>query len=575
MTKIFVLGDSRTGTTSIHRFLQVAGFKSIHFYFKESGVRQNNEAAQPVGEETEDNWVLLKRFIDTSGYDAFSDYPTRTFYQELIDEYPDAYFILTCRKDIETWQKSMKAFMGKFGFELNLPASSKAHLRVNEDIRKLAAERNVKLCEIDIDAPSSGNAVTLSKFLNLPDVVQLGRENASSSYDLRLWSARSTLYDLPDGDVVDYVEKSCAPHKGMLSEYGWVFLANDSSDYLQYLFGQKSWSDEDKAHALSTLKTRRETLKEQNIVYRKYVIPEKSAVYTQFMPKVFSRLEVSNERPAQLVSDSNVDGFSYPAEMLRDASSHGLLYFKGDSHANWLGAYFIYHHIIETMNADVRPPRIKPAAWLRNLQPKMIGYAGDLATQLSPEHQRVVAGTWRPISFEKIFEYTIQFTLPPGARKAKPVDVPQLYLDHLGERPTFRFKHPNSNLPRAVIFRDSTADWLIELLAEHFSESLFIWHKGQVYEDIIEREKPDVVLHIMAERFFVQYRAFPPFAKLLPPDAPPTTYPEQGGATASRSAPVAAGAALPQAQSEGSAGQGQPGRRRRRSWRQLLRSPFS
>lgn len=524
MKKVFVLGDSRTGTTSLHRFLQAAGYKSIHYYFKESGVRQNNEVAQPVGEETEDNWVLMQRFIDSSGYDAFSDYPTRTFFRELMERYRDADFILTRRKDLETWQRSMTEFMGKFGFKLDIPLLSKYHVAINEQIRQTAAEFGNKLCEINIDAPSGQNAETLSSFLGLPEVVQMGRENASASYDLRRWSARSTLYDVSDGDIVKYVETACEPHKAMLSEHGWVFLTNDSSDYMEYLYGSRAWTAPEAERAVATLTRRQKTLADRGVVYQKYVIPEKAAVYPEYLPRIFERLEVPKGRPAKVVEDAKVPGYSYLGDVLTDAKSHGFLYFKGDSHTNWLGAYFVYNHIVESLNRALKPQQRKGVISLSQLTPSMVGYAGDIATQLSEEHRRVVDGVWKHISFKDVYEYAIRFELAEQNRKATHVERNPEYDVVLGERPRFAFSHPNKSLPKAVVFRDSTSDWLVDLLAEHFSESLFVWHKGHVYEDLIERENPDVVLHIMAERFFTQYKAFPPFAKLFDaPDAKPQT----------------------------------------------------
>ena len=110
--KIFALGDSRTGTTTIHKFLKLSGFTSIHYFFKESGV------SEPAHVDFENNWRKLQDFIDEGGYDSFSDYPIRTFYRKLFDAYPDAYFILTSRKDVETWQKSMVGFFSKFKINL-------------------------------------------------------------------------------------------------------------------------------------------------------------------------------------------------------------------------------------------------------------------------------------------------------------------------------------------------------------------------------------------------------------------------------------------------------------------------
>ncbi|WP_284164498.1 sulfotransferase [Frigidibacter sp. SD6-1] len=521
--KVFVLGDSRTGTTSIHKFLLAAGYRSIHYYFKESGVSQNPGAEQPIEIGMAENWQRLRDFIDTSDYDAFSDYPTRSYYKELIETYPDAFFILSSRESLNVWQRSMTEFMTKFGFKLDIPRLSEIHVSLNERIRRLASAKGVRFLEINIDNSSRENSLILSKFLGLEETIQLGRENASKSYDLRLWSSRSTMFDMTDGDVITYAERCCAPHKGMLSEYGWVFLVNDSSDFLEYLYGKKKWTEEQLGRAIETLKARRTALNQSGRQYLKFVIPEKSAVYPEYLPKIFRGMQIDEGRPAQRVMDAGVPGYSYLADVFRDAKSLGFLYFKGDSHTNWLGAFLAYLHIAEHLNASLADGKKKTPISLSQLTPKLAGYEGDIASQMPEDQARIVKTTWKPISPGKPFEYTVCYELPDDLRSARRVAGDVEYENNLGERPLFVFENDNANLPRAVIFRDSTSDFIVPLLAEHFSRSVFIWHKGQVYEDIIEREKPDVVLHIMAERFFTEYKAFPALSKVLPTGSGPTS----------------------------------------------------
>ena len=58
---VFVLGDSRTGTMTLHKFFQSAGFNSVHYFFKESGV------TEPAHVDYAGNWDRLRAFIDGSG----------------------------------------------------------------------------------------------------------------------------------------------------------------------------------------------------------------------------------------------------------------------------------------------------------------------------------------------------------------------------------------------------------------------------------------------------------------------------------------------------------------------------
>lgn len=511
MKKIFVLGDSRTGTTTIHKFLKLAGFTSIHFFFKESGV------SEPAHVEYAKNWVNLQNFIDNSGYDAFSDYPIRTFYKDLFEKYPDAYYILSTRKDTATWRRSMEGFFEKFKMDINLESLTNSYEKINDNIRSLATERGSRLCEVCIDDDAAQNGATLSEFLELEESLSLGWENSTVAYDNSLWSSRVTFFNTSAADYLNYVKRITHPSKAMLSEYGWVYLVNDSSNFLDYCFGDEKWTEETLKIARGIFDTRQSFLNQRGATYLKFAIPEKPVIYPQYLPKIFEGHALSEDRPALQLSRLGVDCFSYPCDVLLDARSFGNLYFRGDSHANWLGAYFIYHHVVDTLNAALAKKTgkaRKPPFRLAEMTPALASYGGDLFTQLDKEARSVFHGAWQTFNMGDKIEYLVEYKLPVGKRKAQPVPVEEGYLKLLGERETFRFTHPNKSLPKAVIFRDSTSDYLVDLLAEHFSESLFIWHKGLVYRDVIEKEKPDVVLHIMAERFLNQYEKSTPFMQL-------------------------------------------------------------
>gem|GEM_PF-1639406 len=505
---VFILGDSRTGTTTLHRFMKRAGHASIHYFFKESGV------TEPAHKEYTQNWRKLREFIDSGQYTSFSDYPLRTFYGQLVDEYPKAHFVLSVRKDVETWRKSMVGFFSKFDIKIDIDALTKSYNRINEDIRKQAQIKKLAFCEICIDDDPVENGHALSRFLELPDLLELGWENATKSYDNTLISSRATFYSTNSEDIAGYVEGMLKPSKAMLSEFGWVYLINDSSDFLQYLYGSRRWSKDQLTKSVDTLRQRHASVVKSGAHYLKVIVPEKSVVYPQFLPRVFHQSVFSKTRPATDLAAALPDVVSYPENLMKDVRSLGQVYFRGDSHANWLGAYFVYHHIVERLAAAGVKNARKALIPLHALTPSMVAYRGDLFTQLDPDYASIFKGAWKDVNFGPGFEYLTRYVLPEDAREAKPQPVEQELLDLLGERETFRFRHANNKLPKAVIFRDSTSDYLVDLLAEHFSESLFIWHKGHVYEDIIAKEKPDVVLHIMAERFVSSYAQRPAIVTL-------------------------------------------------------------
>lgn len=85
--KIFVIGLSRTGTSSLSDALQVCGFRSLHWL---------NTLTGQLPDET-----------DFGLYDAFGDINISANFESLASKFPNARFILT-QRHIEPWLRSIK-----------------------------------------------------------------------------------------------------------------------------------------------------------------------------------------------------------------------------------------------------------------------------------------------------------------------------------------------------------------------------------------------------------------------------------------------------------------------------------
>jgi len=90
--KIFLIGLSKTGTTSICDALGIIGYKSIHFPPLVKQGTSDIEFSWP--------WYLER-------YEAFGDIPVSFFYQKLDKMYPNAKFILSYREK-DKWLDSAK-----------------------------------------------------------------------------------------------------------------------------------------------------------------------------------------------------------------------------------------------------------------------------------------------------------------------------------------------------------------------------------------------------------------------------------------------------------------------------------
>ncbi|MGA7875627.1 MAG: sulfotransferase family protein [Desulfoferrobacter sp.] len=93
MAKIFGIGMPKTGTSSLHKALEILGFKSIHFASDEKTVQEIQHGQY--------------RLSVLNEYDAISDIPTPAIFAQLDSCWPDSKFILTIR-DLKTWLDSCR-----------------------------------------------------------------------------------------------------------------------------------------------------------------------------------------------------------------------------------------------------------------------------------------------------------------------------------------------------------------------------------------------------------------------------------------------------------------------------------
>jgi len=299
--------------------------------------------------------------------------------------------------------------------------------------------------------------------------------------------------------------------KGLAAAGGWVFLINDTNDFLSWQLGLKRWTPEDLDDVKGILAERARLLADR--CYQMVICPEKSAVYSEWLPAGLDGFAPDARRPAMAMAEMFPSEVLYLAPRFELLKRLGLLFFRGDTHVNWLGAYHLYREAILALAG--RGATVGPPIAFGDLGHYIAGMEGDILAQL-PEAAKA--------TFERdavlaragaMLEVTICHILPEPKRKARRVPTPDGYIPGGGGRETIILEQDDKSLPRALVFRDSTATLSIDLLGEHFSRSVFVWHEGDVIGDLIDREQPDVILHFVAERFLATYPSTVPINRAL------------------------------------------------------------
>ncbi len=288
--------------------------------------------------------------------------------------------------------------------------------------------------------------------------------------------------------------------KAMLGQPGWAFLANDTNDFLAFLFGSSRWTPEEEDAAVATLLEGAAWIRGMGASFFRFAIPEKSAVYSDYLPSPMNSTPVWEGRPALMLARRCAEIFAYPIETLRQNRRVQHTYFRADSHPNWFGALIAYRAIAGRL-ADAGLIEPSTILSLRDLLPSFAAYDGDLLSNLSAGDQEDFLKQNAAFITHHGFESLMLYRVHPHQARARSEPVPEPYSSWFRPRPQHRTVVDDARLPKAVIFRDSTSDFLWPLLAEHFREALFIWHKGAIFREVVEAEKPDIVLQIQAERF--------------------------------------------------------------------------
>jgi alginate O-acetyltransferase complex protein AlgJ len=262
---------------------------------------------------------------------------------------------------------------------------------------------------------------------------------------------------------------------------GWLFVGEEYHGVESYR-ATRPFTTHQLKWWQRTLEARRDWLAQRGIRFLFIVAPEKQTIYPEYMPARLNRVGTAT-RLDQLVahlarhSDSRVLDLR---DALLGAKAHDRVYEPLDSHWNDLGAWIAYAEIAKQLS--VWFPQVRPAALGSFEREQQAGFGNDLSRLLSLSD------------------------LMPGDRLALVPRVPRRARwqtpDGMPPKPPAPFlvsEIDDPGLPRAVMFHDSFAEALRPFLSENFARIAYAW-QTRLDLELIEREKPDVVLYELVER---------------------------------------------------------------------------
>lgn len=271
-------------------------------------------------------------------------------------------------------------------------------------------------------------------------------------------------------------------HRIVVGKKGWLFVGDELVNYYR---GVPPHTLPMLAHRALILEERSHWLAQQNIPLIYIFTAEKSSVYPEFMPSSLNRVDqqtLMDYFTEYLKRYTNVE-FIDLRHALLEAKAKNQLYPRTSSTWNSYGAFIGYREIINHLAS--RFPALTSISETELIATQKPDLGFDLAVLLGLNHiltkERII---WSPRKM--------------NAKRIN--DIP--LKEYQPCRPHFAMETTDDNLPRAVMFRDCFTDELIPFLSENFRRIAYIY-QPVIDVSTIRREKPNLVLHELAERALI------------------------------------------------------------------------
>jgi alginate O-acetyltransferase complex protein AlgJ len=261
-------------------------------------------------------------------------------------------------------------------------------------------------------------------------------------------------------------------------EKGWLYWTGAGA--MGNPTGQGRFQERDLVGWQKCLEARRDWLAQRKEKYLFVVAPDKQSIY----PEYFPRGRANRRNPdkldqflAYMRTHSTVEVVDLRPALIA-AKKEGPTYLQTDTHWNNFGAFTACQQLVGALQKQL--PGLKPLSLQAFDRKNMVTSGGDLAILLDQQNQML---------------------------ETRPMLTPRLPLEPLRalqiSQPGFIAvvtKNPQAQ-GKAVLFRDSFAEAWEPFLGYDFQEVIYVW-KYNWNKELLEREKPEVVIDEIVERNF-------------------------------------------------------------------------
>lgn len=267
----------------------------------------------------------------------------------------------------------------------------------------------------------------------------------------------------------------------LVGKNGWLYLKQNLG--WESFRSEQPLSRKEARAWLRALRGARDFLAEHDAQFLFIIVPSKETIYPEHLPWSAPRArdQTRLDEMLEVFAASGVPYLDLRAPLL-EGRKHAQLYDRIDSHWNGHGARIGAELTLERARALLK----QPPSW------------AALDSRLSPR------SSWADIPLilaldGRVTEPSVE--LVPNQTRAERIEPPASVLEPTRKQQTkMVYKVDDASLPRALILRDSFAEGFMPTLSEKFRRTTWLWTHDLDLR-LVEREKPDIVIVEMTERF--------------------------------------------------------------------------
>lgn len=255
----------------------------------------------------------------------------------------------------------------------------------------------------------------------------------------------------------------------------WLFFKGNNS--IENFQGINLYEDYELQTIKNTLVERNEWFKANGIEYYIYIAPDKHNIYGEYYPEYINKISDDSKvkQLLELLKDTDIKVI-YSYDKLISEKESNLLYYKGDTHWNELGAFFGYEDLMEAIKKDFEELDV-----------------------LSLSDFNLYYDTEKQSNTEEMLSYNIEDIEYPRLDFAYDTSYEFIVNSRFGSEGIIT-ENENSDLD-VIVLRDSFANDLERYISETFGRVHFLWYETFYdQKDYILEYQPDIVVDEVVER---------------------------------------------------------------------------